>query len=97
MNLPNLPAAIDTEALVLGILLTDSDALEVILGLNSDDFSLERHRRIFAAARWLHEHGQEIDRVTVAERLIDEGTLESVGGIAYQIARAGAQRRKATG
>lgn len=82
-TVPNLPDAPDVERLVLGALLTDPSAPEPILALQDHDFSLDAHRRILNAARWLYDHGQQIDRITVAERLREQRQLDSVGGLAY--------------
>jgi len=44
-----LPASVDTERLVLGsILLNDVVYLQVAGVLSAEDFSLEKHRRIFS-------------------------------------------------
>ena len=51
MTIPNVPEATDIEALVLGAMLTDADAVESVLGLGSDDFYLVQHRQIWHAAR----------------------------------------------
>jgi replicative DNA helicase len=83
VTIPNVPEATDIEALVLGAMLTDDDAIESVLGLTADDFYIIQHRQIWLAAKWLHEHGQEVDRITVGRRLTEAGHLESVGGYAY--------------
>ena len=45
-----LPVNLDAERFVLGsILMDDSVHLQVAAALAADDFSLEKHRRIFAA------------------------------------------------
>jgi archaellum biogenesis ATPase FlaH len=70
-----LPANLDAERFVLGsILLNDARFGEAEV-LTSDDFSLERHRRIFARMIDLHERSERIDRVTVAEELARHNEL----------------------
>ena len=63
-----LPANLDAERFVLGsILLNDTVYLQVAGAVEPDDFSLEKHRRIFARMKDLYDRGERLDRVTVAE------------------------------
>jgi replicative DNA helicase len=81
-----LPANLDAERFVLGsVLLNDSVFLQVAGVLDLDDFSLEKHRRIFARMKDLYDRSVRIDRVTVAEELMKQGQLESVDGLAYLV------------
>jgi replicative DNA helicase len=81
-----LPASVDTERLILGtILLNDTYYLQVAGAIEADDFSLEKHRRIFARMKDLYDKGERIDRVTLADELIKQGQLESVDGLAYLV------------
>ncbi len=81
-----LPANPDAERFVLGsILLNDSVYLQVAGVLDTDDFSLEKHRRIFARMKDLYDRGARIDRVTLADELMKQGQLESVDGLSYLI------------
>src|SRR5438876_8998197 len=81
-----LPASVDTERLVLGsILLNDAVYLQVAGALSPEDFSLEKHRRIYGRMRDLYGRGERIDRVTLAEELMKQGQLESVDGLAYLV------------
>ncbi len=81
-----LPSNPDAERYVLGsIMLNDSAFLQVAAVLDVEDFSLEKHRRIFLRMRDLFERGVHIDRVTLAEELMKQGQLESVDGLSYVI------------
>ena len=81
-----LPSSVDTERFVLGmILLNDTYYLQVAGALEPDDFSLEKHRRIFGRMKDLYDRGERIDRVTLADELIRQGQLESVDGLAYLV------------
>jgi len=81
-----LPANLDAERFVLGsILLNDSVYLQVAGSLDSDDFSLEKHRRIFARMKDLYDRGERIDRITLTNELMKTGQLESVDGLSYLI------------
>ena len=81
-----LPANLDAERFVLGaILMDDTYFIQVASSLESDDFSLEKHRRIFARMQDLSNRGERIDRVTVANELMKQGQLESVDGLTYLV------------
>src|SRR5580658_5063706 len=81
-----LPANLDAERFVLGsILLNDSVYLQVAGAVEPDDFSLEKHRRIFARMKDLYDRAERIDRVTLADELKKQGQLESVDGLAYLV------------
>jgi replicative DNA helicase len=81
-----LPANPFAERMVLGsVLLNDATFLTVSSVLSPEDFSLEKHRKIFRRMLDLHGEGQRIDRVTLANALMKHGELESVDGIAYLI------------
>jgi replicative DNA helicase len=48
-----------------------------------DDFSLEKHRRIFARMKDLYDRGEKIDRITLTNELMKHSQLESVDGMSY--------------
>src|SRR5271167_3740840 len=81
-----LPTNLDAERFVLGsILLDDSLYIQAAGTLESDDFSLEKHRRIFSRMGELNERGERIDRVTVANELMRFNELESCDGLSYLV------------
>ena len=81
-----LPTNVDAERFVLGsILLDDSFFIQAAGTLESDDFSLEKHRRIFKRMGDLNERGERIDRVTVANELMKFGELEACDGLSYLV------------
>ncbi|NDJ10993.1 MAG: replicative DNA helicase [Acidobacteriia bacterium] len=81
-----LPANIDAERFLLGsILLDDSRFLETAGTLGMEDFALEKHRRIYSRMLELHERGERVDRVTVANELMRFNELESVDGLGYLV------------
>src|SRR5689334_3886532 len=81
-----LPANLDAERFVLGaILMDDTYFIQAAGALESDDFSLEKHRRIYARMLDLSGRGERIDRVTVANELMKQNQLESVDGLSYLI------------
>jgi replicative DNA helicase len=75
---------IDAERTVLGCALSDSEAVFRALPLlESKDFSLDSHRRIFHTITELANAGKPIDDLTVSNALADRGQLQSVGGVAF--------------
>jgi hypothetical protein len=82
-----LPANLDAERFVLGSILLDADQhLAAVRGqLQPDDFTLEKHRRIYRRALDLDQRGQKVDRVTVGEELHRHNELESCDGISYLV------------
>jgi hypothetical protein len=81
-----LPANLDAERFILGsVLLDDSRFVEVAGTVTNDDFALEKHRRIFGRMKELHQRGEKIDRVTVANELLRYNELESVDGLTYLV------------
>jgi len=81
-----LPCNLDAERFVLGsILMDDSQFIQVAGSLEGEDFSLEKHRRIFQRMADLSERGERIDRVTVANELLRYNELESCDGLSYLV------------
>ncbi len=81
-----LPSNADAERLVLGSILIHQDTYFQVAGaIAPEDFSLEKHRRIFARMVDLYERGEKIDRLTVANELMKQGQLESVDGLTYLV------------
>ena len=81
-----LPANTDAERLVLGsILLDDSAFIGVAAQLEADDFSLDKHKRIYHRMTEMSERGEKIDRITLANELMRSGELEAVDGLGYLV------------
>lgn len=81
-----LPANLDAERFVLGaVMMDDSFYIQIAGSIEPADFSLEKHRRIFARMGELHERGERIDRVTLANELLRRGELESCDGLSYLV------------
>ena len=79
-----LPCNVDVERFVLGTVLQNDERFRCVAELlTAQDFSLEKHRRIFLCMRGLHDRGERIDRVTLANELIAHRQLESCDGIGY--------------
>ncbi|MBZ5623418.1 MAG: replicative DNA helicase [Acidobacteriia bacterium] len=81
-----LPTNVDAERFVLGsILLDDSFFVQAAGSLEAEDFSLEKHRRIFKRMGDLHERDEKIDRITVANELMKFNELEACDGLSYLV------------
>ena len=62
-----LPCNVDAERFVLGSLFLDETHWPSVAGiLAADDFSLEKHRRIYKRIAGIHESGGSISRFTTA-------------------------------
>lgn len=81
-----LPANLDAERFVLGsILLSGANCPVVAQLIEPSDFSLEKHRRIFARMVDIQLRDEVIDRVTVANELARRGELETCDGLSYLV------------
>ena len=79
-----LPANVDAEKTILGAILLDNAAhAEAAEKLESDDFSLDSHRRIFLRMTELMDAQRAVDIVTLANELARYKEVEAVGGVAY--------------
>jgi replicative DNA helicase len=78
------PASLHAEQTILGAMLVEPIAIvDATMLLKTDDFSLDSHRRIYAAMLHLSEVGHAVDIVTVAEELRRRKEMDSIGGMAY--------------
>ena len=81
-----LPDNLDAERFVLGAIMSSDTAYIQVAGtLSADDFSLEKHKRIFLRMGELQDRAEKIDRVTLANELMKHGQLESVDGLSYLV------------
>lgn len=78
------PQATDLEEAVLGALMLDSEALDLVSDvLLPGSFYLESHQNIYAAIISLSAKSQPVDMMTVTEELKRLGTLDAIGGGYY--------------
>ncbi|MBI1897868.1 MAG: replicative DNA helicase [Acidobacteria bacterium] len=81
-----LPSNLDAERFVLGaVMMDDTYFIQLASGLDADDFSIEKHRRIFQRMLDLNQRGERIDRVTVANELMKHNLLEACDGLSYLV------------
>jgi len=78
-----LPAAAESERMILGALLTDGRERmdQIRYSLDETCFSLEAHRVIWRAMAEIYDAGDSVDRIGLAQALHTRGKLESIGGI----------------
>jgi len=78
------PQNLEAESSVLGGILLENDAINVVLELlRTGDFYRESHRKIFRAMIELADRSEPVDIITLSECLKNRGELEAVGGSAY--------------
>lgn len=79
-----MPNNVDAEASVLGSILIDNKAADIIIPtLKADDFYLSQNRLIFEVMKQLQNESKPIDTVSVCDALELKGKLDEVGSIAY--------------
>lgn len=78
-----LPAAAESERMILGSLLTDGRERMDQIRYSLDDtcFSLEANRVIWRAMVEIYDDGESVDRIGLAQFLHTRGKLEAVGGV----------------
>lgn len=78
------PQSIDAEQAVLGAVLIENEAINIVSEfISANDFYREAHRVIFSIMMNLYHEHEPIDLITIVDALKKEDKLESVGGIAY--------------
>lgn len=79
-----LPVNLDAERFVLGAIQLNGELFDAVNGaLASEDFSIEKHRRIYRRMRDIHERGDHVSRITLATELQNHRELESCDGLSY--------------
>ena len=79
-----LPSNLEAERFVLGSILLDDQVYPQVAGaLEPEDFTVEKHKRIFTRMFDLNERGERIEYLTLVDELEKHNQLESVDGIAF--------------
>lgn len=79
-----LPTNVDAERFILGSVILDEASLHTIRPvLEDDDFALEKHRKLWRRAVELYDQGKHVDRVTLANALMEHNELEACDGLGY--------------
>jgi len=78
------PQSIQAEACVLGSMILDSNCIDVVVQIITDEhFYRPAHQLIFCVLAEMKDAGTPIDLVTVKEEFIRRKQFEQVGGIEY--------------
>ena len=78
------PTSLHAEMTILGAMLVEPVAIiDATMLLNTDDFALDSHRKIYEVMLHLSEVGYSVDIVTVSEDLRKRKELDSIGGVPY--------------
>ena len=78
------PQSIEAERSVLGALLISADSWDGVAEvLAAADFYRPEHRAIFRQIALLVDRSEPVDVITVADRLLATGELDSAGGHPY--------------
>ena len=79
-----LPYSVEAEQAVLGAILIDPKCLsEVAVTMSADYFYLPQHKEIYSAISSMYELSQNIDLVSLIEKLKRNGVYDEAGGKAY--------------
>ncbi|MEO7142403.1 MAG: replicative DNA helicase [Bryobacteraceae bacterium] len=85
-SVKGLPVNVEAERFLLGSILMDEPLFVQVAGtIEANDFSLEKHRRIFARMVDLYERKERIDRIALANELMKRNELEACDGLAYLV------------
>ncbi len=78
------PQNLDAEKSVLGAMLIDDEAIGVVLEiLDASWFYDAAHQHIYTTILDLYNNHQNVDLITLSDKLKLKGLLESVGGVTY--------------
>lgn len=78
------PQSAEAEKSLLGALLLDREAINRVVDfLKADDFYNRNHQLIYEAALALFERRENIDLLTLANKLREMNSLDQVGGVGY--------------
>lgn len=79
-----MPNNVDAEASVLGAILIDNKAADILIPmLKEQDFYLAQNRTIFKVMKELQDASKPIDTVSVCDALEVAGKLDEIGSISY--------------
>ncbi|MCX6744693.1 MAG: replicative DNA helicase [Candidatus Parcubacteria bacterium] len=78
------PQNLEAEQSLLGSLMIDKDAIISVADIvDAEDFYMDKHRIIFEAIIDLYSKRDPIDLLTLANRLVEKGQLDQIGGRSY--------------
>lgn len=87
-----IPYSIEAEESLLGNILLYPESLQETMeaGITSEDFYLEKHKRIFSMVSSMYENREKVDIVSLSSKLKDFDYFDKVGGMDYMMQLANA-------
>jgi replicative DNA helicase len=85
MHVPDIFSESAEQMTLASILLDNDQWYECSPLVTAESFYIERHRIIWRALEAVRSEGRPTDLEIVAQKLMDQGKLEQVGGIAYLV------------
>ena len=85
MSQKNIPYSIEAEESLLGNILLYKDAMQEAMeaGVTSEDFYIDKHKRIFNIMSAMYENKEKVDTVSLSAKLKDFDYFDKVGGLEY--------------
>lgn len=85
MSQKNIPYSIEAEESLLGNILVYSDAIREAMEASvvSEDFYLDKHKRIFSIMSSMYENKEKVDTVSLSSKLKDFDYFDKIGGLDY--------------
>ncbi len=85
MNNKSLPNSLEAEESLLGNILLYNDAIRECAeaGIVSEDFYLEKNRKIYSIMLMMHENRENVDTVSLSTKLKDFDYFDKIGGLDY--------------
>jgi len=85
MSQKNIPYSIEAEESLLGNILLYKDAMQEVVeaGIASEDFYLDKHKKIYSIMSSMYENKEKVDTVSLSSKLKDFDYFDKVGGLDY--------------
>ena len=85
MSQKSIPYSIEAEESLLGNILLYPTAMQETIeaGIVSDDFYLDKHKRIFNIMSSMYDNKEKVDTVSLSSKLKDFDYFDKVGGLEY--------------
>ncbi len=92
MTSKNLPYSLEAEQSLLGNIIIFKNTMRECIeaGVESDDFYLDKNRRIYNICSSMYENHETIDTISLSTKLKDYDYFEAIGGMEYLMSLADA-------
>ena len=80
-----MPCSLEAEESLLGNIILYEDAIRECAeaGITSEDFYLDKNRKIYSIMLAMHENRENIDTTSLMSKLRDYDCLDKIGGLDY--------------